>query len=143
MQDWLLNGTVSEQSTIKSDVEGTSDKYARMIANWLYKLGLVTKITPKVETINGEISGFQVYRLTGKGRHAIRQAHGSAKNKKVTKYLTWEFLATDGANRDYIRTRRAYILQLLQKTKNIIKISSFSSACSMRVARIASLILRV
>lgn len=118
MIDWLKNAPKKERSKIRSDVEGTSDKYARLISGWLKKLGLISTHSSKISQKGEEFASFQSYRITAKGKHAIRQAHGSSKNSRVEKYLMWEFLATDGKNRDYIRTRRAYILKILQKTKS-------------------------
>lgn len=118
MLDWFKNGTKDEQRTIKSDIEGTSDKYARMIASWLHKVGFVDKLSTSVETRNGVKSGFQRFSITARGSHALKQAHGSSKNSRVKKYFTWEFLAVGGENRDYIRTRRAYILNFLKQTSS-------------------------
>ena len=118
MLNWFKTGTKDEQKKIKSDVEGTSDKYARMIASWLSKVGFVKKHTSLVDTINGEKAGFPEFSITGKGSHALKQAHGSSSNARVEKYLTWEFLAVDGKNKDYVRTRRAYLLKILQSTKS-------------------------
>lgn len=118
MLEWFRNGTSEEQKKIKSDIEGTSDKYARMICNWLQKVGFVKKRSTTVNTINGEKSGFIEFFITGSGIHALKQAQGSSKNTRVVKYLTWEFLAVDGNNRDYVRTRRSHILKILQTTKS-------------------------
>ena len=118
MLDWFKNGTNEEQKKIKSDIEGTSDKYARMIASWLHKVGFVDKLSTSVETRNGVKSGFQLFSINARGSHALKQAHGSSKNLRVKKYLTWEFLAVGGENRDYIRSRRAYILNFLKQTSS-------------------------
>lgn len=118
MKEWFANGTVEEQKKIKSDVEGTSDKYARMICNWLEKVGYVSKQATTVKTVNGEKAGFQNYSITARGVHALNQANGSSKNNRVKKFLTWEFLAVDGKNKNYVRSRRAYILQFLKTTKS-------------------------
>lgn len=118
MLDWFITGSEDEQKKIKSDIEGTSDKYARMIASWLEKVGFVAKHSTTVQTRNGIKAGFQQFSITGRGSHALKQAHGSSKNTRISKFLTWEFLAVDGKNRDYVRTRRAYILKYLQETKS-------------------------
>lgn len=113
--DWLNIAEGKERKSIKSDVEGTSDKYARGIANWLSKLGLVSKgivyDEDKIESMNG-------YTITGKGIHEFKKASGSSKNTKKDKFLMWEFLATNAENKNYIRTRRAYILKSLEKTRS-------------------------
>lgn len=116
--EWFSTGTDEEQKKIKSDIEGTSDKYARMISSWLEKVGFVTKNSTPVATKNGNKTGFQEFSITARGSHALKQAQGSSKNTRVSKFLTWEFLAVEGKNRDYIRTRRAYIIKFLQKTKS-------------------------
>lgn len=119
MIDWLKTTTnTKEQTAIRQDVEGTSDKYARMISGWLKKVGFVEQRSTKLVTPDGEIRGFPEYSISGSGLHAIRQAHGSSKNTRVTKFVMWEFFATTGKNKDYIRTRRAYILKIIQTTKS-------------------------
>lgn len=118
MVDWLKNAAKQERKKIRGDVEGTSDKYARMISTWLKKLDLVDSRSEKISKGNDQFASFTGYRITAKGKHAIQQAHGSSKNNRVVKYIMWEFLATDGKNRDYVRTRRAYILKFLQETKS-------------------------
>lgn len=125
MKKWLSEATTpEEQRTIRSDIEGTADKYARMIATWLRKLGFVSTTSTKVTTKIGETSSFPLYSITAKGRHALQQSRGSSKNKRIAKYVNWEFLAIDGksglntSGKDYVRTRRAYILERLQSTKS-------------------------
>lgn len=109
--------TSKEVTTIRADVEGTADKYARMIAMWLIKVGFVETRSPKIaHRILGPVVGFMEYRITGAGLHAIRQAQGSSKNNRVAKFVMWEFFATTGKSRGYVRTRRARIVQLLMAT---------------------------
>ncbi|VEE81583.1 restriction endonuclease FokI C-terminal domain-containing protein [Enterococcus hirae] len=123
MLEWFRNGSKKELEKIKSDIEGTSDKYARMICTWLEKVGFVTKHTNYVITAAcGKRAGFQTYSATARGLHAFKQAHGSSKNTRTEKYLTWEFLAVEGKNRNYIRSRRAQIIKFLQETSSFTKI---------------------
>lgn len=119
MLDWLSSvDTAEEQKTIRTDIEGTSDKYARMIASWLKQLGFVKQSSSKLMTDKGEITGFPVYQITAQGKHALLQSEGTSKNKKIIKFIKWEFLATKASNANYLRTRRAYILKYLQETKS-------------------------
>ncbi len=122
MLDWFKTGTKEEQKKIKTDIEGTSDKYARMIASWLTKVGFVAKESTKVATRHGIKAGFQEFKITARGSHAIKQAHGSSKNARIDKFLTWEFLAVDGDNRNYVRSRRSYLLKLLQETTSFAQL---------------------
>lgn len=121
MIEWLKNAIDTKEITkIRSDVEGTSDKYARMICSWLAKLKYVTKKSTKYTNVAGnQITGFQKYALTGEGLHAIKQANGSSKNRTHPKFVMWEFFATENArddeqSREYVRTRRAYTLKGLE-----------------------------
>lgn len=118
MRDWLKIATPEERKSIKSDIEGTSDKYARMISNWLVKVGFLVQRSC-TEIANGHsISGFPEYSITAQGIHAFRQSLGSSKNNRKSKFIMWEFLATDGENRNYIRSRRAVIIRSLEQTKS-------------------------
>jgi hypothetical protein len=134
MIDWLKSAaTKKEHDKIKSDVEGTSDKYARMIAGWLSKLKFVKKHTNKYELDDGQtISGFQTYSITGQGLHAIKKANGSSKNSTRPKYVLWEFLAIAGKQdseqtRDFVRTRRAKIIIGLSHHHTISALIDFLS----------------
>ncbi|WP_174720826.1 restriction endonuclease FokI C-terminal domain-containing protein [Streptococcus periodonticum] len=122
MFDWLEDADDTEKKKIKSDVEGSSDKYARQICNWLKNVGLVDSQTVKRKFSSGKTDGFQGYKINGRGSHALRQADGSSKNYKHKKFLMWEFFATNCENRDYVRTRRAYIVKFLQETTSLSKL---------------------
>lgn len=119
MYEWIETASPTERKKIKSDIEGTSDKYARGICNWLKNVGFVKSNTVYRQFDSGKKDGFAGYAITAQGKHAFNQAQGSSKNRSREKYVMWEFLATDGANRDYIRTRRALILKILQNTKSL------------------------
>lgn len=109
--------SISEASKIRADVEGTSDKYARMIAGWLIKVGLVKSNSVIVDTARlGHIVGFREYEITARGVHRLRQSEGGSINSRVDKFVMWEFFATTGTDRAYVRTRRATILQALMAT---------------------------
>ncbi len=113
---------VKEKNKLRTDTEGSSDKYARMIAKWLIKLDLLKQITKivnvKIGTNTYTENIGQSYVITAKGIKALNIARGKSKNKRIPKNISWEMLATKGADRDYIRTRRAYIIKILVETKN-------------------------
>lgn len=115
MIDWLIRSTNSKRTDIRSKIEGTSDKYARMIAGWLRKIGLVTSESVRLNNLDESFTSFQHYFITAEGEHALRQTNNNARNPK---YIMWEFLAVHGENRDYIRTRRAYIIKTLERTRS-------------------------
>ena len=99
--------------------DGTSDKYARMIAGWLEDMGWVKKEKKLVKVTFGnepyEYAIPQSYRITPDGLNARRRGLGTNIQKRIPKTVFWEMLATKGKSRDYKRTRRALILQEIAK----------------------------
>lgn len=113
---------IQEKNKLRTDTEGSSDKYARMIAKWLIKLDLLKQITKTVTVQVGNLTYTenigQSYVITAKGIKALNKARGKSKFKRIPKNISWEMLATKGVDRDYIRTRRAYIIKILLENKN-------------------------
>lgn len=113
---------IKEKNKLRTDTEGSSDKYARMIAKWLTKIGLLKQVTKSItvnignDTYTENIG--QSYIITAKGIKALNKVRGKSKFKKIAKKISWEILATKGADRDYIRTRRSYIVKILFESKN-------------------------
>lgn len=105
--------------------EGTSDKYVRTIASWLMKMGWIEKIEKRVEATFGhetlECVIGQAYVITDTGLKARRRGLGTNIQKRISKNVFWEMLATQGKSRDYIRTRRALILQEIDKKDSSIQ----------------------
>lgn len=119
MEEWLRTEPDKKvQSKIRSDIEGTSDKYSRMIAGWLSKVGYVKKARTQIEGPDGRRGGFMEFSITAKGSHALRQAEGASKNARVEKFLMWEFLSIGAPDREYVRSRRASILNILQTSRS-------------------------
>lgn len=113
---------VKEKNKLKTDTEGSADKYARMISKWLTKMGLLNQV-PKVITVQIGTDTYtasigQAYVITAKGIKALNKARGKSKYKRIAKNISWEMFATKGGDRDYIRTRRSYILKILVDNKN-------------------------
>lgn len=127
MVDWLRNAdTSSEVRKVRSDVEGTSDKYARMISGWLKKVGYVdTRQGDQLSNSKNATKGFQKYFITGRGLHALRQSQGSSKNNQQEKFIMWEFLGVKGSDRDYNRMRRAKILKFLENSTSYNSLLSY------------------
>ncbi len=123
----LVNATKSERKIMKADWEGSSDKYARMIAGWLESLGLVEKM-PKAITVISVGKEYkeqigQAYVITANGITALRKASGKSKHKRIAKNVCWEMLSTKGADREYLRTRRAFLLKYLSENKKSVSAS--------------------
>lgn len=115
MIDWISNISDSnELKKVRANVEGTSDKYARMIANWLKKVGYVQQQQVRIQGVNGTITSFPEYRITGLGMRAYNRSLGRSSNEQIQKFVMWEFFATTANNRNYVRSRRAYILKIIE-----------------------------
>lgn len=113
--------TTAERSKMRMDWDGSSDKYARMIGKWMSKLKLVTQEAKYFEVncgteIKQEMIG-QAFRITAKGYAAINKSAGNSKHKRIKKNVCFEMLSGKGNDREYLRTRRAYIIKFLQDSK--------------------------
>ncbi len=120
----------NEKSRIRSDTEGTADKYARMIAGWLAKVDLVQKVPKEITTKIGNIEyTTQIghsYMITLKGIRELKRAVGTSSFPRIPKIVYWEMLATKVKDRDYIRNRRAHIIEcLVGKEKTLLDIKEY------------------
>ncbi len=101
-----------------SDWDGTSDKYARMIASWLAQIGWVRKEPKEVTAIvAGQTYSYiipQAYTLTDKGREAYRRAIGASRYPRTKKNVYFEMLATKDGSRKHLRMRRALMIKALE-----------------------------
>lgn len=113
---------MKERNKLRTDTEGSSDKYARMIAKWLSKLGLLVQVAKEVE-LNIGVKNYkekigQSYMITAKGIQSLNKVNGRSRHKRISKNISWEMLATKGTDRNYIRTRRALIIKSLIECKS-------------------------
>ena len=127
---------VKEKNKLKTDTEGSADKYARMISKWLTKMGLLKQV-PKVITVQIGTDTYtanigQAYVITAKGVKALNKARGKSRYKRIAKNISWEMLATKGVDRDYIRTRRAYIIKILAENKNGLTLEEIRSILELQ-----------
>lgn len=128
-QNILINALATcndskERNKMKSDWDGSSDKYARMIGSWLAKFGLVSKVgkTFKV-VVDGIVESITIshaFKITPEGLKQLRRAKGLSKSQRIVKRVHWEMLATKKMDRVYVRTRRAYILKALENSSGLI-----------------------
>lgn len=115
------NGTYGELKI--SDWDGTSDKYARQICSWLFKLDMVMNDSKSFNiTINGidYTESLKAYSITAIGLNYLGKSRGTSSHKKLPKRVCWEMLCLSGNTDDryHIRTRRALILKCLSETQN-------------------------
>lgn len=106
--------TDDEKRRMRSDVEGSSDKYARMICSWLTTIHWVEKRSKIVE----ETFGSKTYRsvidsafeITAIGLLNYRKAIGRSKASRIPKIVYREMLASKAPNAAYLRMRRTTCL---------------------------------
>ena len=118
-----------ERADIRSDWESSLDKYARTIAQWLVKLGLLETDTKELSlpygnhVVSGKLGGF---RITPVGERYLRNASGNSRHGRTEKIVSYEMFATKGIDREYLRLRRSLILKFLADKK---KKCTFDSIC--------------
>ncbi|WP_178842437.1 restriction endonuclease FokI C-terminal domain-containing protein [uncultured Treponema sp.] len=118
-----------ERSKIRSDWESSLDKYARTIAQWLVKLGLLENDTKEISLqygnhiVSDKLGGF---RITPAGERYLRNANGNSRHGRNKKLVSYEMFATKGSDREYLRLRRSLILKFLADKK---KICTFEAIC--------------
>ncbi len=123
----IQSAPADEKGRIRANTEGSADKYARMIAGWLTKVGLVQKI-PKTRTVRVGNKTYETnighaYRITLEGIKELKRTRGTSSTKRIPKIVYWEMLATKTSDRDYIRNRRGQIvLGLENKEKSLADI---------------------
>ncbi|WP_288313983.1 restriction endonuclease FokI C-terminal domain-containing protein [uncultured Eubacterium sp.] len=120
----------SEKTKIRSNEEGDSDKYARTIARWLEQMGWV--ITCK-KRVNEKYMGINygedllAYQITIQGQRALKLSKGYSSNPRIPKIVYFEMLASKAPDADYLRNKRAKIIQCLngKKNKTFVEIQTF------------------
>lgn len=121
-----------------TNTEGSSDKYARMICNWLDDIGWVNKVPKTVRETFGsktyDCTISMAYEITAAGIINYKQAIGKSKRRRIPKIVYREMLASKASDAEYLRMRRALILEFLGKHKpksiedilNFLKTKGFS-----------------
>lgn len=120
----------SEKTDIRQNFEGSSDKYARMIAGWLCQIGWVARVEKEVSENYLGLSYVakigQSYMITQKGQVNLNKIKGGTRYGRSAKRVFWNMLATAAPDKNYLRNRRYYIIQAIKSTrKNIKQIKSF------------------
>ncbi|MDR2177036.1 MAG: hypothetical protein LBP20_03215 [Treponema sp.] len=120
----LCTATPGERKTIRSNVEGDSDKYARMICGWLVELGWVQRetktVTEKLGAREYTAAIGAAYIITLEGRRQLRTAQGQSSHKRIPKIVHWEMLATKPADSIYLRNRRAETIKYINSDKRTL-----------------------
>lgn len=123
--------TQKEKTEIRQNMEGDSDKYARMIAGWLAQLGWVTKTSKSVtETFLGKtysnVEIGQAFMITISGLNALKKANGYSKYPRLPRRVLFQMLASKASGVDFLRKRRAGILKALSTSmKSLTDIKSY------------------
>lgn len=108
-----------------SDAEGTSDKYARMIANWLVKLEMASS----AKSDRTGISQIE-YRISYLGKAQLTRIEGRSKHPAVPQRICWEMLATKAQDRSHVRNYRTAILRCLDAKRTGIRTADIHATLS-------------
>lgn len=126
-----MTDDLHEKNKMKSDWDGSSDKYARQICKWLQKLGLVRQVEKEYKVTIGnkeytEKLG-QAYMITPEGLKAYRKLQGVNKVSRVSKNVFWEMLCPKATDRYYIRNRRAYLIKFLSDSNSALSLTKLQA----------------
>ncbi len=126
----ISQAAAKDKKKIRSNWEGDSDKYARMICSWLFQLKYPWVAKTK-KTVTATFGGnrffydLQAFTVTPRGFEIRKRLTGESKFKKIKKLVNFEMLCTKGRDRNYLRSRRANVLQLMNKSPlSIVQINS-------------------
>ncbi|MBR6124564.1 restriction endonuclease [Candidatus Saccharibacteria bacterium] len=113
----LYSADKKEKKRIKSNVEGTSDKYSRMICCWLKQFGWVTstRFNVHVPAYGGGLVSMTGYRITLRGVQALNNSLGQGRHPRIPKIVRFEMLATAERNSFQFRLRRAHLIKCLSR----------------------------
>jgi hypothetical protein len=121
-----LNSTEStaEKNKIRQNWEGSSDKYARMICGWLRndRVGWVKKTNKSVTIQIGNekfTENIQSYQITISGINTFKSCRAYSSNSGIIKNVSFEMLATKGADKEYLRIRRTHLLHSIKQAKTV------------------------
>lgn len=127
--------TARERNQIRANREGSADKYARMTASWLQRLGLVEQVA---KTVSVQIAGKEysesinhAYMITNAGLMVLNRTVGKSRHKRVPKNVSFEMMATKGSDREYLRTRRSYILKFIVESRRRISFDEIKNSLSV------------
>lgn len=104
------------RKALRSDAEGSSDKYARMIAGWLVNIGWAIKTKKNVYVRMGDFSyncDIDAFVITPKGLKNYNHTTGRSSLAQIPKIVFSEMLATKAPNKNYLRLRRSIIIKFL------------------------------
>jgi len=120
----------SQRNQILTNWEGSSDKYARMICGWLthQQVNWVTQSAKTIslnvgtQTFTADIP--QSYMITVDGINAFRMSRARSRHQRIPKRVFFEMLATKGSDKNYLRTRRALIIQYLRSWRTLQQVET-------------------
>lgn len=104
---YFSTDSVEDRRKLKSDYEGSSDKYARQICSWLSTAGLVITVKKRLVR-NGDELVLPAYKISTQGREFLRKA-GIVRRR----FVPFGMLSMEDSNKELICKRRALVLKAL------------------------------
>lgn len=115
VREWAL-ADAERRKELKNILEGDSTKYARQICSWLCHLKHPWARGTRKSVLFGTGDGRQVpvlmgaWQITADGYAALHSATGTSCHPRSPKFVPNQMLATKSQDRDYLRTRRYWVL---------------------------------
>ena len=109
-----------QRASLRSNAEGSSDKYARMIAGWLANLGWVRKCNKRVMVSIGQEEkpcDLGAFMITAEGLRQSKHIRGNSSVTRTAKRVMYQMLATKAPDSSYLRLRRAHIITALTRQR--------------------------
>lgn len=126
VSSYCMETDKQEKQRLRANAEGSSDKYARMIASWLCEIGWAVQ---EEKTVEESYAGRkfsmkigQAYRITYQGKKNLKRALGSSSSKRLPKRVFWDMLATRGTDKEYKRNKRAVLLLALKRERTLAQL---------------------
>ncbi|MGD8373520.1 MAG: restriction endonuclease FokI recognition domain-containing protein [Candidatus Woesebacteria bacterium] len=115
MDVYFSTNSLIDRRKLKSDYEGSSDKYARQICSWLNTVGLVNIVKKKISCNDDELI-LPAYAISAQGKEFLRKA-----NISKCRFVPFGMLSMEESNKEHICKRRALILKALSGGTNLIE----------------------
>lgn len=139
VRELYLEGDARKRRGLMRELEGSSDKYARTVAGWLDKMGWVRRRPKTVMAQGEELCAMQLphaWTITPNGLSALRKADGAARHGRAPRRVCFEMLATKAPSRDYLRARRAALIQTLSgRYRHMAALSRLMAAAGFPVGQ--------
>ncbi len=126
---YQMESSGKEKTKIRQNAEGSADKYARMIAAWLVNIGWAVQTPKQVKEVFAGVTYTmkigQSYMLSLRGRQNLNKISGGSNCLGSHKIVFRDMLATKADDREYLRNRRALMIDFLKNERSVEAIQNY------------------